>query len=49
MAISDEQLAQAKHIRIEQVPLLRRSRGATNETLHGLSDAAIRRALRRLN
>ena len=49
MVISDEQLARAKGIRIEQVPLLRRSRGATNETLHGLSDAAIRRALRRLN
>src|SRR3954469_3997987 len=49
MTISDAQLARAKNIRIEQVPLLRRSRGATNETLLGLPDAAIRRALRRLN
>ncbi|MFF2509239.1 WD40/YVTN/BNR-like repeat-containing protein [Streptomyces sp. NPDC058067] len=49
MAISDEQLAQAKNIRVEQVQLLRRSRGATNETLQGLPDTAIRRALRRLN
>ncbi|WP_406223468.1 hypothetical protein [Streptomyces canus] len=48
MTISDEP-ARAKNIRIEQVPLLRRNRGATNETLHGLPDAAIRRALRRLN
>ncbi|MGC0398125.1 photosystem II stability/assembly factor-like uncharacterized protein [Streptomyces sp. SAI-126] len=49
MTISDAQLAREKNIRIEQVPLLRRSRGATNETLQGLPDAAIRRALRRLN
>lgn len=49
MTISDAQLARAKNIRVEQVPLLRRSRGTTNETLDGLPDAAIRRALRRLN
>ncbi|MDQ0828363.1 photosystem II stability/assembly factor-like uncharacterized protein [Streptomyces achromogenes] len=49
MAISDEELARAKEIRVEQVPLLRRSRGVTNETLQRLPDAAVRRALRRLN
>ena len=49
MAISDEELARAKKIRVEQVPLLRRSRGVTNETLQRLPDAAVRRALRRLN
>ena len=49
MAISDEELARSKKITTEQVALLRRSRGATNETLYGLSPTAIQRALRRLN
>ncbi|MFF3934590.1 hypothetical protein [Streptomyces phaeofaciens] len=33
MALSDDELARAKKLRVEQVPLLRRSRGVTNETL----------------
>ncbi|MFF0427170.1 WD40/YVTN/BNR-like repeat-containing protein [Streptomyces sp. NPDC004520] len=49
MTLSDEQLAQAKDISVEQVRLLRRSRGATNETLDGLPVTAVRRALRRLD
>ncbi|MFG3497750.1 WD40/YVTN/BNR-like repeat-containing protein [Streptomyces sp. NPDC047928] len=49
MTMSDEELARAKNISVEQVRLLRESRGATNETLDGLSDAAVRRALRRLD
>lgn len=49
MAISNDELAIRKGISVEQVKLLRQSRGATNETLAGLSEPAIRRALRRLN
>lgn len=49
MAISDEDLAKRKNIAVELVPLLRRTRGATNETLYGLSEAAVQRAVRRLN
>ncbi|MGH3768794.1 MAG: WD40/YVTN/BNR-like repeat-containing protein [Pseudonocardiaceae bacterium] len=48
MPISDEELASAKSISVDQVSLLRASRGTTNETLQGLPEAAVRRALRRL-
>ncbi|WP_030264765.1 WD40/YVTN/BNR-like repeat-containing protein [Streptomyces sp. NRRL B-24484] len=49
MPVSDRQLAEAKHLSLEQVRLLRRSRGTTNDTLNGMPDAAVRRALRRLD
>jgi ligand-binding sensor domain-containing protein len=49
MPISDEDLAHAKRISVDQVRLLRTSRGATNETLQELPAPAVRRALRRLN
>src|SRR5918999_4205533 len=49
MALSDEDLAQRKNISAELVAVLRRSRGATNETLNGLSETAIQRAIRRIN
>src|SRR5215211_1753655 len=49
MAISDEELARAKGISVEQVRLLRQSRGSSNETLAYLPDQKLRRALRRLN
>jgi photosystem II stability/assembly factor-like uncharacterized protein len=49
MALSNDDLAQRKNIPVELVAVLRRTRGATNETLNGLSDAAIRRAIRRIN
>jgi photosystem II stability/assembly factor-like uncharacterized protein len=48
MTISDDDLARAKNIRVEQVRLLRESRGTTNETLEALPDAAIWSALRSL-
>lgn len=49
MAISEEELAAQRNITVEQVRLLRRSRGATNATLAKLPDGALKRALRRLN
>src|SRR5688500_8916993 len=49
MALSDEDLARRKNIAIGLVEVLRRTRGATNETLDGLSESAIRRAIRRVN
>ncbi|MGY1579325.1 WD40/YVTN/BNR-like repeat-containing protein [Streptomyces sp. MN13] len=49
MTVSDEELARAKHISVEQVVLLRELRGATNETLEGLSEASVHYALRRLD
>lgn len=49
MAISDQSLARRKNISVEQVELLRSTRGTTNDTLAGLSATAIRRAIRRLN
>jgi photosystem II stability/assembly factor-like uncharacterized protein len=49
MAISDEDLARRKEISVDQVRLLRRTRGATNDTLYGLSATAVQRAIRRLN
>jgi photosystem II stability/assembly factor-like uncharacterized protein len=49
MALSDEDLAQRKNISPELVAVLRRTRGATNETLNGLSETAIQRAIRRIN
>lgn len=42
MAIPDEDLARRQNISIEQVQLLRRTRGATNETLAGRSQSALR-------
>src|SRR6266702_5023648 len=48
MSISDEDLAQARNISVEQVRLLRQSRGTTNETLEALPDAALRHSLHRL-
>lgn len=48
MPISDDELARSKNISVAQVELLRMSRGATNDTLDGLSGAALRRAIRRL-
>jgi photosystem II stability/assembly factor-like uncharacterized protein len=49
MTISDEQLAQSKNISVAQVQLLCRARGTTNETLAALPEAAVRRALLRLD
>ncbi|HEX7441882.1 MAG TPA: hypothetical protein VF319_17490 [Caldimonas sp.] len=49
MAISDEDLAQSRSISVEQVRLLRESRGTTNDTLQALPETDLRRALRRLN
>src|SRR5215471_17790660 len=48
MTISDEGLARARNISVEQVRLLRESRGTTNETLEALPDAVLRQALHRL-
>jgi photosystem II stability/assembly factor-like uncharacterized protein len=49
VAVTDEDLASEKGVRPALIPLLRQARGATNETLQGLSEAAIKRAVRRLN
>ena len=49
MALSDVDLARRKNLPVELVTVLRQTRGATNETLDGLSEAAIRRAIRRIN
>ncbi|MBI4528160.1 MAG: hypothetical protein HY695_30575 [Deltaproteobacteria bacterium] len=49
MAVSDEELARAKSLSVEQVRLLRQTRGATNDTLDRLPEGAMRRAIRRLN
>jgi hypothetical protein len=48
MTVSDANLAQAKNISVEQVRLLRESRGTTNETLEMLPDAVVRHSLQRL-
>jgi photosystem II stability/assembly factor-like uncharacterized protein len=48
VTVSDEALADAKGISVDQVRVLRESRGTTNETLDTLSEGAIRRALLRL-
>ena len=48
MSISDEDLARARNISVEQVRYLRRSRGTTNETLEALPDRTLRQALHRL-
>ncbi|URM89095.1 hypothetical protein LUW75_02655 [Streptomyces sp. MRC013] len=45
MIIPDEELARAKHISVEQVVLLRESRGTTNETLAEMPEGAVRQAL----
>ena len=47
--ISDDELAKDKSITVEQVRLLRESRGATNSTLQGMKEGALRRAIRRLD
>jgi hypothetical protein len=49
MAVSDEDVARSRKISVEQVKLLRRTRGASNETLEKLPEGAMRRAIRRLN
>jgi photosystem II stability/assembly factor-like uncharacterized protein len=49
MTISDEDLARQKAINVEQVRLLKSSRGTTNDTLSGLSATAVQRAIRRLH
>lgn len=49
MNISDEDLASARNISVEQVRVLRQTRGATTDSLQGLPDPALRRALRRLD
>jgi photosystem II stability/assembly factor-like uncharacterized protein len=48
MSISDEDLARTRNISVEQVQLLRQSRGTTNETLEALPDAVLRQSLHRL-
>ena len=48
MSASDEDLARARNLSVEQVRLLRRSRGTTNETLEALPDRALRQALHKL-
>jgi len=48
MTVSDERLARARSLSIEQVQLLRQSRGTTNETIEALPEAALRQALHRL-
>jgi photosystem II stability/assembly factor-like uncharacterized protein len=48
MSVSDEDLARARNISVEQVRYLRRSRGTTNETLAALPDRTLRQALHRL-
>ncbi|MBW5483187.1 WD40/YVTN/BNR-like repeat-containing protein [Streptomyces bambusae] len=49
MAVSDEEVAQAQNISVEQVQLLSRSRGTTNEALAALPEGVVRRALLRLD
>src|SRR3954468_7095204 len=49
MPISAPDLARAKSTSVEQVGLLRATRGATNDTLEGLPEAALRRAVRRID
>ena len=49
MAISDVELAQSKNIAVEQVPLLRQSRGMTNESLEALSEDDVQQAIARLD
>src|SRR3954464_4087330 len=47
MTIDDADLARAKNISVEQLRMPRQSRGATNDSLEGLPEPALRRALRR--
>lgn len=49
MPIPDENLARDKNISVEQLHLLRESRGTTNDSLAGLPEAALRRAIRRID
>lgn len=49
MPTSPEDVARSKGISTEQVRLLQATRGATTDTLTGLSPAAVRRAIRRLS
>jgi hypothetical protein len=48
MAVSDEDLARAKNLSVQQIRLLRDSRGTTNQTLEAVPDAVLRQALHRL-
>jgi photosystem II stability/assembly factor-like uncharacterized protein len=48
MTVSDEGLARARSISVEQLRRVRASRGTTNQTLEALSDAGLRQALHRL-
>lgn len=48
MSVSDEDLARARDLSVEQVRLLRQSQGTTNETLKALPDWALRQALHEL-
>ena len=48
MTISDEGLARARNISVEQLRRVRASRGTTNETLAVLPDSVLRQALHRL-
>ncbi|MER7830399.1 hypothetical protein [Streptomyces sp. NPDC095602] len=49
MTTSDEELARARNIPVDQVPLLREARGTTNETLARTPEGALRKALVRLD
>src|SRR3954451_22446015 len=49
MPISDDELARAKEITLEEVRLLRETRGTTNDTLAALPLGAVRRGGRRLH
>ncbi|MDX6394704.1 MAG: hypothetical protein QOJ73_5767, partial [Streptosporangiaceae bacterium] len=48
MAVSDEDLARAKNLSVQQIRSLRDSRGTTNQTLEAVPDAVLRQALHRL-
>ncbi|CAL9578124.1 WD40/YVTN/BNR-like repeat-containing protein [Streptomyces sp. enrichment culture] len=49
MTTSDEELARAKNIGVDQVALLREARGTTNETLAEMPEGALRKALVRID
>ena len=48
MAMSDEDVARARNLSVDQVRQLRSLRGTTNDAIARLTDAQIRRYLRRL-
>jgi len=49
MAMTNEGLARVRKISVEQVRLLQKTRGTTNETLEKMPQGALLRAVRRLN